>query len=480
MRKHKHKLMKRFNMISLIPMFAIALLAGIAIFSTDSFTSQATSSIVCGLFAVTGIRKGLHLTAGVGENGGELTEKEKAALEAMKKSMADQLKGFVTNEDLKKLTDTVNSLNAANHADELKSLSAQVSELATKMKANAEIPVKGEGKKTISEALMHELTLKKGEITEALAGKRSVPINLSIKSVVTMGEDNTIGSGTTQYTLTQNTGQITVIRRRELTYLANVSVGSLSTERALWIEQTSADGTPIMIGEGDSKTQLSSIWQEKTATVKKIAVFGKVTTELLSDLPQLVSYIKNDLMRRQDLVLEDQYFNGNGIGDNLNGLSTYATAFSAGNLANTIVDANAYDVIQAVAAQVRRAFGIANCIFVHPDTYAAMMLVKDTVGQYVYPRWATADGLVVAGCKIVPTTAVTAGEFIGGDLSVVNVLVREELGIQIGLDGNDFTQNKITMLAEKRVVQFVSANNTGLIVDGVFDDAIADLDTILT
>ena len=64
----------------------------------------------------------------------------------------------------------------------------------------------------------------------------------------------------------------------------------------------------------------------------------------------------------------------------------------------------------------------------------------------------------------------------GGDTSVVNLLYRDELGITIGLDGNDFTNNKKTMLIEKRMVQFVSANDTPVIVDGEFAAAITALD----
>jgi hypothetical protein len=79
--------------------------------------------------------------------------------------------------------------------------------------------------------------------------------------------------------------------------------------------------------------------------------------------------------------------------------------------------------------------------------------------------------------KVISTTAVTAGEFIGGDTSVANVLFREGLSIQIGMDGNDFTNNKKTILVEQRLVQFVSANDTPVLVKGVFATAKAALET---
>ena len=351
----------------------------------------------------------------------------------------------------------------------VKNESIRLAELISK---NSEKPSK-QGFATMKEAIEHALEGVKDDIQKAINGKQEN----AIKAVVTMQVDNTIGAGATQVTITDNTRIITEQRRRELRYLANVSVGRTSGNRALWIEQTAEDGTPIMLGEGDAKTQLSAIWEEKTANVKKIAVYGKVTTELMADIPQLVSYIQNNLMKRLDIVLENQLFSGNNTGDNLNGATNLATAFSAGTLANTIATPNDYDVIQAVALQTELAFGVPNAIFVNPAVVARMKLTKGNDGHYVMPVFATASGLEVAGMRVIPTTAMSGENFIGGDLTVLNVLIREELGIQIGLDGNDFTTNKKTMLIEKRLVQFASGNDVACLIKGAFNTAKALLAT---
>jgi hypothetical protein len=48
--------------------------------------------------------------------------------------------------------------------------------------------------------------------------------------------------------------------------------------------------------------------------------------------------------------------------------------------------------------------------------------------------------------------------------------------VQIGLDGNDFINNKKTILLEQRLVQFVSANDTAVLVKGTFAAAKALLE----
>ena len=383
--------------------------------------------------------------------------------EQLKAQIEEATKNSASKEEVEKLV--------AKNTEVIKEIERLGMELK---KLNEKAPVE-KGFKTIGEAIKHALESVKDDIAKVLAngGKQES----AIKAVVTMQVDNTIGAGDTQNSITANTGIITEIRRRETRYLANVSVGRTAGNRAYWMEQTAEDGTPIMIGEGDSKTQLSAQWEEKTQAVKKIAVYGKVTTELMADLPQLISYIQNNLMKRMDIAVENQLFSGDGLGDNLTGAFTYATAFSAGTLANTITSPNDYDVVQAVALQTELAFGIPNAIFVNPAIVARMKLTKDQDGQYLMPTFATANGLEVAGMRVIPTTAVTGENFIGGDLSVLQVLIREELGIQIGLNGNDFVENKKTMLIEKRLVQFASANDTPCLIKGTFNTAKALLAT---
>lgn len=454
------------------------------IFAVVGFLFCAPLSVAFAGFIAVGVMvlPYISLPAGIlGEGTPAEDEKEKsfikkaqdACMEVINKAL-DKFKADNKLEDFTTLKSLIEKLSSK---EELEVVKKSLNEYGLKVKSLEEQPAKAVENKSLYKALLDAFTEKKSAIDEAIAGNQKAAIRIEVKAVGTISVASSIGSGATQVTITEDTGITSKIRKRELTYLANVSVGSIGTNRALWIEETDEEGTPIMLAEGATKTQLDVQYVEQTMQVKKIAVYGKVTTELMADIPQLISYIQNNLMRRMDIVLEGQYFTGSGAGDNLKGVKTYATAFSAGSLAATIESANEYDVLQAIALQVQIAFGMANVCFVHPESLAKMKLLKDVQGQYIYPRWASADGLMVEGMKVIATTAITADEFIAGDFSVVNVLVREDMGIQIGLDGNDFIQNKKTMLLEKRVVQFVSANDTGVLVKGDFTTAKAALET---
>jgi hypothetical protein len=185
-----------------------------------------------------------------------------------------------------------------------------------------------EGFATMKEAIMDALVNNEDLKTIKAAGyKQTQPLNIAIKAAVTMGLDTTIYTGDTTNTITQNTGIVSTIRQRATRYLAQVSVGSITTDRALWVEETDEQGTPIFIAEGATKTLISVKYVEKDAKVKKIAVRGRITTEMMDDLPQLVNYIYNNMMKRVEIKIEDQLLNGDNTGENLNGLDNVATAF---------------------------------------------------------------------------------------------------------------------------------------------------------
>jgi HK97 family phage major capsid protein len=317
-------------------------------------------------------------------------------------------------------------------------------------------------------------------------GKQSEPLVFEIKAAVTMGDFNTIGGAgsASHYSLTTNTGIISAIRKRILTYLQYVSTGMIEKPYAMWIEELDEQGVPIFIGEGVSKTPLSVRYEEREAKAKKIAVFGKVTTEMMDDLPQLISYIQSNLAKRLDIKKEDQLFTGDGTGENLLGLSNYASAFTGGGLAGTIRFSNVFDVINAAILQVKKAFGEATGFWINETFLAQMISIKTSLGEYTSPNAAFLrvddNGFVFfRGVRLIGTNALDGLgiDFIGGDTSVINVRNRMGLRVQIGLDGNDFTTNKKTILLEERLVQFVSANDTQQLVKGSFAAAEALLGT---
>jgi HK97 family phage major capsid protein len=370
---------------------------------------------------------------------------------------------------------------------EQKELQKQLDALSTKMQ---EMGRKGqEPAKAVSwqAALAKEWDAKKEEIEMIVksGGQQKGPLIFDLKDAVTVTTENTIDAdgSASHYSLTENTGIISTIRKRVMTYLQNVSTGAMSKPYAMWIEELDEQGAPIFIGEGDAKTKISVRYEERQAKAKKIAVHSKISTEFMDDLPQLVSFVQNNMMRRVDIATEDQLLTGDNLGDNLKGVTEYAAAYTGGSLAGEVTAAtiNNWDVILGLITQVKEANGVTSGIFVTAGAYALLLSEKDTDGRYIFPPGVgfNAQGQLTAwGVRLIETNSTLGGnDFIGGDLSVINVRFRQGMRIQIGLDGNDFTNNLKTILLEQRLVQFVSANDVNVLVQGTFAEGITALST---
>lgn len=348
----------------------------------------------------------------------------------------------------------------------------EIENISLRMKKMMEQPQNAEAK-SFEEILTKAFDEKAEELKELADGK-----NLSVKAVVNVTDATTIDAAgsVSHYSLTTNTGIISKIRSRLLKYLTNVSIGRMTGNRVMWMEELDEQGTPVFIAEAATKTKVSVRYEEREKKSRKIGIHAKVSTEFLRNLPQLVSYVKNNLVKRVDIVTEDQLFGGNDTGNNLAGLTGFATAFTGGSLAGVVPTPSYADVFRAIALQVEEAYGIATAVFVRPNVLALMDVEKSADGIYLMPPFRASNGSLVAGIELISSTGLPAGvDFIGGDLSVVNVSFASPMTVQVDMSGTDFVDNLRTILVEQELVQFVSANDLQLLVKGDMATAITAL-----
>jgi HK97 family phage major capsid protein len=396
-------------------------------------------------------------------NAEDLAQKAFDKAEAVLKS----LDGVLSKEDAQKMQSQLDKLDIAIQKS---AVQKQVSEESFKdafLKAYAPVQKEIERMKSAGERLKAPITF---EIQEKTVGTISLASTLA----------NVASSS--QVTISEFTGVVSPIRQRLLTYLSNVSVGAIGTQYAVWVEEYDQEGTPVFIGEGVEKTQLDVQYKEQRAKVNKIGVHMKVTTEMLEDAGYLFSYIQSNGVKRVETVIENQLFNGSGTDPQLIGLIGKATAFTGASMAGKVEAATNWDVIHGIIAQVKAANGQVNGVFVETGQYHVMLSEKDGDKQYILPAGVTFDaqgGLNAWGVRIIPTNALTgtSADFVGGDLSVVNVRLRTGIQVAIGEAGDDFIDNLKTVRIEQRLVQFISANDVSVLVKGTFSASKAILET---
>ena len=396
-------------------------------------------------------------------NAEDLAQKAFDKADAVLKS----LDGVLSKEDAQKMQSQLDKLDIAIQKS---AVQKQVNEESFKdafLKAYAPVQKEIERMKSAGERLKAPITF---EIQEKTVGTISLASTLA----------NVASSS--QVTISEFTGVVSPIRQRLLTYLQNVSVGAIGTQYAVWVEEYDQEGVPVFIGEGIEKTQLDVQYKEQRAKVNKIGVHMKVTTEMLEDAGYLFSYIQSNGVKRVETVIENQLFNGNGTDPQLIGLIGKATAFTGASMAGNVESATNWDVIHGIIAQVKAANGQVNGVFVETGQYHVMLSEKDGDKQYILPAGVTFDaqgGLNAWGVRIIPTNALTgtSADFVGGDLSVVNVRLRTGIQVAIGEAGDDFIDNLKTVRIEQRLVQFISANDVSVLVKGTFSAAKTILET---
>lgn len=386
--------------------------------------------------------------------------------EEVVKALEEKLesKGFASAQDVETIKASIEELRTVSDQTELKAKFDTLEGEIEALKAGKEEPK--EEIKSFNQFIAKAFENSKEDIEKFANGEEK---KITLKTPVTIGTNNTLDAvgSASHYLLTAFTGIISPLRKRILTYLENVSLGSISAPHAMWVEELDEQGNPVFLAEGASKSDISVRYEEREMKVRKIAAFVKVTKEMLRDLPQLISYVQSNLTKRIDLVTENGLFMGDGTGQNLTGLNEYATSFTGGGLLTT--NPSFADVFRAIALQVEKANGVASAVFVKPDILAEMDVEKDSQGRYIIPPFRSPlTGNEVAGIRLISTNALGASDpdFIGGDLSVVQVRFREGMTLEMDRAGNDFTDNKYTILAEQELVQFVSANDTQVLVKG--------------
>ena len=269
--------------------------------------------------------------------------------------------------------------------------------------------------------------------------------------------------------------------KREPRLLDLVTRASATSNLISWVSKASAEGAAGQTAEGGAKNQIDFNLVVSSEAVKKTTAYVKVSTEMLDDVDFIASEINNELMVEVMLAVESQVYSGDGTGQNLNGVRTQATAFAPSTeFTGTVDNANNIDVLVAAVDQIEAVNQPQpSAILMHPTDVNILKATKvsATDTRYVDRLVSVAGSLELDGISIVKTTLVTKGQYLIGFFPFDTVYQQDGISIDIGLDGNDFTNNMRTILAEWRGLNLIKTNKLPAFVKGVFATDKAVLET---
>lgn len=394
-----------------------------------------------------------------------MTQVEIEALKAQLASLIEEkTKGTASAEALKALED---KLVDAQKGAEVAELKTEIAKMQGELSALKEAPTPGKVVKfNLGSAVVKQIA----ENLEAAKGRTGFAFEVKAEGDVSEGNswDGVVA-------LTELDTEVDRIPRQRVLLRNLVNSRPAANKNITYIQQT-VQAVAGMTGETAAKNQTQVAWEEVPVTMKKVTAFIKVSMEMLDDLVFVAGEINSELVMAIEDKVEDGLLNGDGLGENLKGMLEFAVNFDANGFVTTF--ANLTDVIAVAATQVENAKLRATHVILNPTDVLALRLTKTSTGEYTYPVFITdtVTGLpVVVNLQVVSTTWMEQGTFLVGDLSQSNLRVRKGISISVGRDGDDFTRNMVTILAETRCVHYIKANKAAGFVTGNIAAAIAVL-----
>ena len=355
--------------------------------------------------------------------------------------------------------------------EELKTVrNSQFKALEDRLK-NAELTVKKLTEQEQAEASDKIDTIQKGleSNREALIKvKGNSSEKLYFKVAGTMLSSTNISGGNVP--VEQRIAGLDDIPSRTVRLLDIVSKGAAESPVISWVSQANKDGAAGQTGEGDLKNQIDFDLVVNQESLKKTTAYIKISDEMLGDVPFMQAEINNELMREILKKVEEQVYEGDNTGNNLNGILTQASAFVASTAPEAVDNANLVDVLRTATTQIKIANQDAPTYhLLHPTDVLGLLQIKrsTTDKAYIDALQMVAGSLRLDGVPIIETTLVTAGTYLTGDFRKSTVYDKGSIDMKVGYENDDFTKNLVTILAEWRGLNVIKTNQTDAFVTGV-------------
>jgi len=331
--------------------------------------------------------------------------------------------------------------------EELKSQVSVVKDAADKLEAKSNRKTMNENQVKGFNATLAESIEKNADILGKLGRGE-------MKHTSFVMDTKTVGNMTEAASLTGDiprayANQVYGLPSRKVHVRSLLPVGTISQGLFTFPLETGGEGAPAAQTQGSAKAQVDFDITMTNAPAQVIAGYVRISRQMLDDVPAMTSFLQQRLLEKY-LVAEDaQLLSGSGSGVNLQGITGVASAFAGA----ATVDVE--QLVQSIA-QVEASNYTATGILINPTDWANIINTKNTNSAYSLPgsTIVTTNGqLSIAGIPVYTSTAIAADKFLVGDWSMgAQIMQRDGISVQFSeFDGNNFTENMITVRVEARI-----------------------------
>jgi HK97 family phage major capsid protein len=375
----------------------------------------------------------------VAELAAEIKSEHKQAVDAVKAIAEEALGKAKSGESLA----TAVKEKADEALTKLNGLTAQIAEVEQKIARSGS--GEPEKEKSFGERFVEDQSVKDFLASSPTKGKADVRFKATLTSATTDAAGS-VGDAINQTRLPG----ILPLPQRRLTVRDLLSQGRMDGNTLEYVKETGFTNNAAPVAEGAAKPESDLKFDLVSTSAKVIAHWMKASRQVLDDVAQLRSIIDQRLLYGLAYVEETQLLNGDGTGQNLNGIITQATAYAAPfDPAGT---ETGIDFIRLAMLQAALAEYPATGIVMHPSDWARMELLKDGDGRYLIGNPQGTIAPTLWGLPVVATQAISIDKFLVGAFRLgAQVFDRWDARVELGYVNDDFIKNLVTVLAEERL-----------------------------
>jgi hypothetical protein len=237
-----------------------------------------------------------------------------------------------------------------------------------------------------------------------------------------------------------------------------------------YIQETDLQNYTATVLPGATKPRSSTELTTQSKEIVKIATEMTFAEEMLEDFAQYGQYITVTL---QDLLNEarnEQILYGSGIGQNLDGLTTFASAFVPGAFG---VNVTRFDILMQAVTQVRKKRYNPTAIVLNPQDYLDVVSDKNSDGSYHFGAFIFGQNQPsVMGVPIIMHNTMQEGDFLVVTANGASLWDRLAINVRFyDQHGENAVKNLITAVCETRLA--LTPERPNAFVYGDFASALA-------
>lgn len=284
---------------------------------------------------------------------------------------------------------------------------------------------------------------------KSAASSKKVSFDVEVKAVISSATTDTDGAAGAAVPRERLPG-IQSIPDGRLTVRDLLTPGRMDTSTIEYVQETGFNNNAAAVAEGAAKPQSDIKFSMKTETAKVIAHHMKASRQVLDDASALRSHIDHRLRWGLAYAEEELLLNGDGLDERLHGVFTqaseYAPSFAPTN--ETMIDKLRLAMLQAFLAEFPATGHVLN-----PIDWTRIVTTKDGDGRYIIGQPQGDAPHTMWNLPVVESPKMEEDKFLTGAFKLgAQIFDRWETRIEVSnSNDDDFTKNRVTILAEERL-----------------------------